>query len=666
MPIVDDKGNIVPPDKVAVYLRQNKAHATSYPVSEPSEVPAKLGNALTRNLPVLAAQGGGEYAGGLAGGALAALAGPEAIPAGVFAGKTIGAGLGNVAAGRLLPRRFGGSPTESIPSLFAWGAVPSAGGNLAAKAFEARAAAKAAAAARDAREAFQTEAEASAKDLHKRVEQALSSQGATPETVERVKQAIGKADGQPYSADNTSSVAQKEAFQARDAVLGPINRLRDKFGEPLNAAYKSIKDQAPISEQEAADISDAAQDVRDELISPAPKAAEIFNRIKKFRRPLEPSSNDLWRMSPAEREHALYAVEHYKPPTPDELRELRQQVNAKLRTADGGDAHALRDLQSALDEHLSSRLPPNIQELRGNYYHFINNYPWREIRAMRRLGTPAEMSAWLFDKKGPQSLEIIRNATNGERDVYRRMFYNHVLSGVDENLPAEAQMAQLAKSTEVYRRNGVARALFGDQASRTLDGLIYMPKHIADFAKMWKDPIKAKAWQDEFLKAANKAGKVDRAAAEAGLDAWMNTMSPAQQRIFKQLAGPLGDPEPVMLPSPQRKMVEQIHENAAKSKINIKSRLGWAIPMGLAGAVLGRKFGVTYSASVVATLGAMFATQEAYKAFIRNGGADLIARLYTSEGGRMSGAAAFHAFVLLGGRMLHQGIHREATSDAGR
>lgn len=670
MPFVDDNGNPVDPAKVAADLRSGKGNFESYPVTPTvGQAGSRVAALAERNIPPLVAQGVGQTLGGFGGAALGG-------PIGGAIGEAAGAGIGNVLAGKGLPSKWGGSPTETIPSLFAWGAGPAAVGRVGGKALEARGLRKSAEAAQAAQEQFESEAETNAKALHKRVAEVLSPQGATPETVEQVKQLIGKSVGAPYAIEATSSPAQRETFETRDAVLGPINRLRDKFGAPLNLAYKSLKGGERVSEQEAIDLADAAQGVRDALVSPAPRAASALARLKSYRPP--PMGLDVnailqgkRKLTMSNEEWAAIEATHeqggtptvYEPPTLDELRELRQEVNTRLRTAEGGDAHALRDLQQALDEKLLPHLPANIQAMRGDYAHFMNNYPWREIRSLRRAGVPAQMSDWLFDKKSPQTLDVIRTATPDERNVYRRMFYNHVLSGVDEKMPAEQQMAQLIKNTEPYRRNGVARALFGAKSGDTLDTLIYLPKHIADFGKMWTDPAKQRVWMDDFMRAAKTSGKVDREAAEAGLDAWMNSLSPAQQRAFKQIALPLGTPEPVELPTAQQKLVEQIHEKAASSKISVKMRLGWAVPMGLAGAVMGRKFGVAYSASVVASIGMMLATQEAYKAFVRNGGADLIANLYATEGGRMSGAAVFRAFALLGGRLIHEKVNAKANTE---
>lgn len=657
----DSTGKPVDPSVIA---------SKTYPVRTPAEVGSGIGSFIKRNAGPLAAQTGGEMLGTAAGAALAPETGGMSMMLPLIMGA-VGAGAGNVAASKVLPPKYGGTPDASTASEFALGALPSMLGRGVPKAIGAGIASRGAKASTEAAEEFEKATAAASKETHGALAEGIAGPPQTQANVRNVGHLLGSLSGQ--ASDTPIAEARTQAKNtAIDAVMGPIGREMDRLGSPIGDAYKKIKSEGPVSEQTAADIASAAQDVRDDLISPAHSAAGTFAKIKRFvPQNVDPNAEPLGALQQralgTNQAVALSNVELArlqgegadlpkeipgKPPSPNELRDLRQVVNQKLRTANGGDRYALRHLQMVLDKHLDPYLPADIADKRAAYQGFIVNY--EKLNPLRRAGTPEQVSDWLFTRDKSVQREIIQNATPTEKDTYQQLFAQRVLSKVDVNLPAKAQSDAIRGALQPYIQNGSVRALYGDAANRQIVSQIYAPLRRAEVAESLKSPVGQRNYGDSFAAKAKATGKVGREAAEAGYQAFYDALPPEQQQILRQVAQPIGPAEPVRLPSTQESLATGLKPNNHSMYI---PRFAVASALGTVGAAIGGASagtGGSYMTRVAIGFGVMAAGSEGYRALMNAGGADLLAKMYSSPGTRAAGTAAFNALVKLGTRKLKE------------
>lgn len=637
--------------------------------------PSTIGQGLLRNLPPLALQMGGETVGALAGAAggtalEGGVPGPGTIAGGIT-GAGIGAGLGGVVS-KHLPQRLGGSPEESNLHAFVLPAIMGAAGRGLPKAYEARQAAKVARIGEEAQKTFEEGAEKAGGEVHKQIGEILKphvSQG----KVAGIAQATGR---QPYEQLRTSPQGQQESFQTRDAVLGPIDRMRSKFGRPIGEAYRNLKGDQRISEAEATDLADAAQGIKGDLISPAPGAAATLKKLQSYRPPPAGEAEDSTALDSelqgnpelAKAFAQWGAAEPPNPPPPDfqaptldELRELRQQVTNSLRTAQGGDIHALRDMQQALDQHLLPHLPPNIRAKFASYANFMTNYPWRDVRTLNRAGTPEQMSDWLFQGKSRQAREVIYNATPDERIQYRRMYADRLFRGVNDADTAEEQVAKLRANAKDDLQNGLIEDLYGKQGKSYIEKITHYPIRARNAAKIWNDPQVKQNWSETFLRVAQASGKADRVAAETAFRDLFQTLSPTEQKEFLQGLPPnfrLPAPsEPVELPSPRQAVIGHITNRANELAQLSHGLKNYAGPMAVGSVLTGSGFGISYGLGRGAVEGARVGAKKAMQWAVRHGAADKMSDAIMALAQKQTptaAKAAFRLLVFVGNRMIHE------------
>lgn len=665
----------------------------AYPVTMPSEVPGRMAGApsallgaIKRNAAPLTLQSGGQMAGEAIG---AMLPPPLDIIAPPVLGAA-GAGLANIAASRL-PESVGGTPGESKKSAFLWGSIPALIGGVGGSALKARAANKLAKASEEAGQTFEKEAAQEAENQRGIASAGLEGEAPTQATTNRISSLLGLMPGADLSPLTGESRTQA-TDDAINAVLGPINRMREDVGRPLGEAYKNLKNGgAQISPEEAQGLGDAAKGIREGLIAPAPVARGIFHRLQTI---LEPDEGMQVAESPFGQENALtgagtkakqfqtlgsmspaqvqqleklaaenggvlppgalqtIAAGGSNLPTYDELRELRQFVNQRLRSATGGDVHALRSFQSELDNVLSEHLPDNMSQLRTAYRGFIKNYDWRDINKLRRAGTPEEVGDWFFGQNPSVQREVIEKAKPDERSAYRDLFARRIMSAADPSLPPEQQVAQIRKAAMGYLKSGTVKALYGDQRQGALRDVLYSPIHRAAAAKALNTPVGKQTWLNGFMDQARTSGKADRDAAEAGLNAWIDSLPPEQQATVKRYVQIAPSAETPRLLNPAQALAKQMVSNRSKftaPRFLVAEGLG-ALPFAAMTGSMGGAFMARYAMGFAL----MSAGTAGYRALMDAGGADVAARMFASPMGRKAGSAAFKTLALIGGRALHQ------------
>ena len=652
-------GRQAPPDvakqaETSYALQQVRTPAEAQQAMAPSNI------GLQRNIPPIVSQVGGEEMGALVGGMLGG-------PAGAIIGGGLGAGLGGLAS-KHFPQRFGGTPEESnlraftIPALLGGASrgLPQAARIISLK--------KVQKALRDQDEAFDKLSQDTAKEVHGRVGEALRPRPSASNVLELEN----KTERSPFSLEPTGPIGQAETFRTRDALLGPINRMRQKYGKMLGLAYQNLKGGGSISAMEATDIADAAQGIQADLFSRAPQAQAIFKKVQSFRPPEVPNAGSIpgWSaMSDEQREAAMEkaqfnyikADEAYSPPSLDELRELRQQVNELMRdSARGGDIHALGDFQQALDTHLMPHLPSNMQGLRGTYYQFITNYPWKDVRALRRMGTPDEMAGWMFEKRAGQAVEMVKEANPQELQSYKRLYAQRLFRNVDPNDLPEKQMHILAAGAK--NDGELIKALYGASTGAEITRLVQFPGRAANAVKIWKRPEVQRAWTAAFVKAAGSARAVDQQAAEDAFNELIKSLPPEEQQQFieglpTQFRPPPTTNQPVLLEPPKEVVRGSLVKSANQPYQVPGGRLKWAVPWGLGSLLMGQTFGVAYGAGTLGMVGAGMATKAGYRWAVNHGVADIMsdAMLALSKGKYQESAAkTLAALSIAGMRIEHE------------
>lgn len=648
--------------------------------------------AFMRNAPPIAAMTAGQLLGGAVGDALAPETGGLSLALPLVL-RALAAGAGNVAA-KNLPEKFGGTPNESNKAAFLWGAGPSIVGDIPAAAVSSRLASKAAQATAEDTAKFETQAAKTADEQRKLLAEHVAGPPTSRADVARAGHLLGSRTGAaaPTLAGEDLTAATNEAT---DAVLGPVNRMRETLGKPIGAAYKNLKggDQR-LTPDELSKVSESTQQVREDLISPAPAANATFRQLQRAgvmpesgsefkatesqfggaetigrgaNRAIAPSSTrNLPPSSIAKLEDmrakgqpitpeviARLASEHTETPTYNEIRELRQYVNSRLQTAKGGDSHALRGLQNALDNVLVEHLPDNMQALRTSYRGFIKRYPWNDVNQLRRMGTPEEVGQWLFSREPAVTNEIIQNATPRERAVYQQLFAQNTLSKIDPNAPPQEQFRALRSQVAPYLKSGTAQRLYGSQTAKAVSDLVHLPLKRQAAARILTTPAGARQYAEGFMAEAHKSGEAGRAAVMAGYQKWFNALPPELQDTVSQVVQPTAPIDAAKLPSPRQSL-------QARLKPTVKSyipRFAIASALGAsAGMALGAASGTGGQFMIRATLGfaLMNAGTAAYTTFMETAGAPALAALYSNPSARALGAATYRTLVNAGGRAVHQ------------
>ncbi len=662
MPWVDDTGKAVSPDEA-------KSHFQSLGegITEPSSVPESATRTIGKILP----RAGAMTAGAETGAAIGALGGPAA-PVTVPLGAAIGGGIGNV-AGSKLPEEIGGDPSEKWYSSFLWGAVPEGAARGVVGAVEKRALRKGGEAALAA------------------ISRGIENEGMTPaQQAARVSEAIGRPSLRPRPVA-TGEELTKQTFSLRDSVRGSIDAQRKALGEPIGAAYEALKGNGTrIPDEEAMDLAKASQDVRDELIAPYPNAKDIFAKIKRWRpaptaeelaRPdqaLERTSGgDLiarralgptdinWmtvnNMTSEQMARILESSKRFHPPTLDELRELRQVVGAKLRSATGGDVHALLNLQQAIDEHLMPHLPPDIGQARGLYKGFIDRFPWEDVNKLKEMGTPREITQYVFGGTPERAHEIITGAPSEARANIKEGFIDHVLRKVDPNLPPQKQVDAIHKEMAPHIANGTTGLIFGAKDQDLLRAAIYSPIHRVGMVKMMNEPAQQEAFTKGWTDAMKESHPDKLHAAEMGMEKLLQSLPPEERAAFQK--PPVPGAEMPVLPSSKESLTEGLQPGKpVMGGQYMQRRAAFAAPYSVSRMAIGGG-GAAYGIANAMTFMGIAAGSAGYRAIMENGGASGLARLYASPNGRVAARAAIELLAGIGSQALNEGFKPEPDDE---
>jgi hypothetical protein len=623
----------------------------------PSEVAGKAAGAASgvvktigKMLPRIGTQVGGAEVGGALGSALG--------PVGTVAGAAIGGGIGNVVGSRL-PPAIGGDPSESTLHAFGWGAIPEAIGRGVAGFIEKKAATKGAEAAHDA----------VVNALDKGANPMPAEEAAdTAEALGRASMAAPKPLTGEALSDATSSL--------REDIQGPITDMRVKLGQPIGNAYEALKGKPPISEKDAADIAEAAQGVKDEMISPSPKASVIFAKIKNFvpqaaeetpknvlleqpggeviQRPAQlPDPNvekDFFRkLTPdqvpllmkaeeakgskltfPEMQQAIAGGEKVTPPTPDELREIRQVIGSRLATAKGGDRHALAGLQQAIDEKLMPMLPEGISRDRDLYHEFMNRFPWRDVNKVNQLGTPRELGNYVFGGTPERTAEIIESSSPEGKVALREALTDHALNAVNPDAPLADQVKSIRKVLTPYIKNGSAASLYGAKNADQLREVFYTPEHLAQMKQIVAQPEFHDATVNEVTALMRSGNRTKIDAVEAG---WQKVIQSLPKATREALLNPtVPGAEMPALPTAQQAIQTGLTPSGSGIASRIARRAEFTAPMAAGRAMTGS---VMYGAGQLVGMAGIAGTSAGYRAIMENGGAGALSHLYASPTHRM-------------------------------
>lgn len=662
-------------------------------VSSPEEVAAKVRSApsdvksfLKRNVPPIAAMGAGAGLAGAVGTALAPESGGLSLAIPLLA-SAIGSGTANVAANKYLPEQYGGDPKSSAMRSFALGAGPELlGAGIGLKANKA--------AERVGNEGMQEQV----TGLYKTVADAVKPREPGPAEAGKLANALGRPN---LSPPPVLPMEQRGAAvrEYRDAVTGPIERMGDKYGAPIGAAYSKIKN--PEQPIELEDLYDNVQKIRDGSISPISPAANKFLDEAKMltergRLEARPSGGRTMLDRPADTAESIRASEGETPASSyatdarakRELSEhlfpsasegsgatdlarptsigdvvnLRQRVQSFLRNAQKGDRYVLGNLRQDLDKRLVDHLPEDIGPLRANYKQYIDTFPYQGRNALNRMQDPSEINKYVFGQTPAHTLDIVRGATKAERKVIQTGFAAHALQGVDLDLPIPDQIAAVQAKIDPYLRNGTVRELYGPSANLEMRNLLRAPIWRERLAANLASPESQKSFEAAAMDIAkSKKGTSAMEAANAGFTAWAQQLPARDQAMLKRMLishTPDKAPLPVLL-SPEatatRTIGQRLITSAEKPGIERTAgrRAQFAGPLGIGRAAAGSAGGVLYAGAQLGTAAVLATSKAGYRAFLNAGGAEQLGRLYSAPSSRAFAKTLFDTFAAMGTRGLN-------------
>ena len=568
----------------------------------------------------------------------------------------------NVALNKTLPESVGGSPQTSTATGFAAGALPEGltllGGRGATRFLENRL----------------------AKRGQGAVETVLGK--LDPETLSVRERIMEPASRVPYPSPASGNELTRQTFEAQQPVNTTIQLARTKYGTPIGDAYRALKDaDKPIDEAAARDIANDAQRVRDSLISPAPRAASVFAQIKRFvpQAPTEEGGKlagfmaedaaalkamgkgEFMQPAPVTRESLKLQnftdkqIEGIlgsqgKPPTLDDLRELRQQVNTALRTAQGGDRYALGALQDRIDQELLPHLPDNMSELRRNYAGFINRWGYKAQAQFNRVNTtPQKVADWLFSDPA-KAHDLMTEANPLERDQLRGQFLQHVYGSVDKTKSSAEQAAQVRKNLAPYMQDrATAELVMGPQAGQEMRDMVTWARYSKDWTEQYQKNPKfrdqmMRGWRDLVV---SQGRDPDEAATQMVLQMTQQTPSLAQQvQGVPQLAQTIKS-----LPAPPPKAgSHNWFSGMAKMRHGVMAAGYGAAALG--GAHMG--MGMGYQIAALMTFVGSDAAAS-FAATSKLGITGPMLRAMQSKNGYLAGRALGRAFLNLGARQVQRG-----------
>lgn len=628
---------------------------------------------------------GGMTAGAEGGAALATALAPESFGASLLVptiGAAIGSGLANVGNRKLLPEDFGGDPKESAKRAFATGAIAEGVGRGIAGALEGRALKKGAEGARTS------------------IVDALKGEDVAAQDLEDIESVFGRKL-KPSPALTLKEGGGDLANTYRDAVTGPIDRLRDEYGSKIGKAYDALKGNDKLADVEG--LRDRVNDIRSSMRSPlSERANSLLAQVKRFDpkqqeeeaqsivdKLIEMPGGELkepgeLKITPqnlaAQNRADAIAIrgagnrqklglqnftdkqiakieakgEKAKPATLDNLREMRQKIQDTLRTSQGGDRYALAQARDLMDQRLVDYLPDNMGDLRRDYKNFMRRFPYSDINRLQAQGTSSEVAKYAFGGDPEITRDIVTNAKPNETPVLKRAFSDHVLRNVNPDLPPEEQLKQISKAVDPYIQNGVLKDLYGSTNNDALRSVLYAPIHRVRAAKLLEQPKQIAAFDQGYLSAIKGAKGNKRDAAERGLQYFVKSLPPAERARFQAPSIP-GVSMPIA-PTGQESIAAGLSQGLDKPGQMVRygaRRAQFGVPMAGARMAMGGG-GVAYGAATAATFGTIAATSAGYRALMTNGGADWAARIYASQNGRTMGRMAFEALAAMGAQASQQ------------
>lgn len=483
----------------------------SYPVSYPSEIPARM-----KSLPELIKQAAPPTLAGVgAEAALTALGVPEVglAPMLLRAGVS---GVTNIGTSKLLPEKYGGQPNASALSDFAWGAAP----QLLSSGIKT---------------GLNWNANRQLAHAGDRMRAAAEGSIIDPENLKVQQTLLAPSAAVPFPDINQPGpLLTQQANEARRPIQQVIQAARTKYGKPIGDAYRALKGDQPLTEDEAGELADDSQNLLKSMISPGPMTARYAQIMKKFAPPseeekaaaqtpsilkpielpdgtivvpgaakLSPESLKLQGYSDQQIEKLLGKQEPYKPPTLDRLRTLRQQINGDLQRAKGGDVYGLGRLQDQLDDRLMEHLPDNMQGLRAQYRGFIKRWGYDREHRLADMADPNEISKEVF-KNPRDGYELMTEAPTPElKGAMRDRFIQYVwgdVPGRERVTPSKDLAADVRTRLAPYMGDPkVAAAMLGSQPAKVMGQMVSWAKYAPELKQqLEKNPQAREAFQQAF------------------------------------------------------------------------------------------------------------------------------------------------------------------------
>jgi hypothetical protein len=472
--------------------------------------------------------------------ALTALGVPEAgvIPLLVRAGAQ---GVTNVATSKMLPEEWGGTPNMPTWEEFAFGAAPEAlraGGSAIAEHWAER-------------------------KLAKRAGQLMESEvGKLDPSAQMVEgKMLEPAAGVPFPANYAGPELTNATNEARGPAQRTIQAARTKYGQPIGDAYRALKGEEPLTENAAKRLADDAAEIESSMISPGAGTRSWAQRFKAMAPPeVEPEEGEFKALIGRDKAAIVKDLgggefadvtppeaKKYSPPTLDELRNMRQQINLQLQKASGGDVYGLGMLQDRLDDELMNHLPDNMSELRNQYRGFIKRWGYAAERQLNNLGQPQEVADWMF-KNPKRAYDLMKEAGPQDAEKLRQNFLQYIYGDLDTMAPRADQAKAVRAKLAPYMQNpDLAAAVMGPQAGEQMRLMTSWAKYSKDFADNYRrDPQfreeLEQGFRDYFLKQGMDPDKAMHAAMQQMFASGGPVPAQLGQTVMPQLPSVLQKP----------------------------------------------------------------------------------------------------------------------------
>ena len=408
--------------------------------------------------------------------------------------RSAAAGLTNLVTSKAFPESLGGQPNSSAAADFAWGAVPES-------------------LSLGLRSVPPWLAERSAAKGISRLSEEGRKVLLDPNNYRVQQSLLEPAQDVPFkNIPSAGPALTLQTNEARAPIVGTIAAARKRYGTPIGQAYEALKDLPPMTEDDVDSIADSAQGVLKDMKAPGPLTRKYTGILNGMRKPEEGEAESIMRpielpdgsvvvpgaakMSPEALRLQGYSEAQikkltdkaeWKPPTWDQMRELRQRINLDQQKAQGGDYYGLGMLQDELDDRLMNYLPDNMKDLRTQYRGFIHRWGYAKEHALMNLSDANAVADATFKNPTLGRNLMAEAQTPEQKDQIRSRFIQYVWGDLygsrQYDTAADQSKYVRAKLAPYLTNSGAAKEMLGPNAGQHMTNMVSWAKHAPNLSQ---------------------------------------------------------------------------------------------------------------------------------------------------------------------------------------